>query len=36
MSCFLSATEEGASEMNVRLSPEVDQEQCDFPASRAK
>lgn len=38
MSCFLSATEEGTSEMSAQsqLNPEVDQEQCDFLASRAK
>lgn len=36
MSCFLSATEKGASEINAQLNPEVDQEHCDFSASRAK
>lgn len=36
MSCFFSATKEGESEINSQINPEVDQEQCDFPASRAK
>lgn len=36
MSCFLSAAEEGISEMNAQLNPETDQDQCDFPISRVK